>query len=107
MASVVMKHVIKLILKVSVVKNAAALNCRKKYSALQCQKRYWSDIPKSKIDSNAIKELDLDYESEDDEEEILTSGPSGPEYGGPTKGGKLPEPTRYGDWERNGRCTDF
>ena len=18
-----------------------------------------------------------------------------------------PEPTRYGDWERNGRCTDF
>ena len=25
------------------------------------------------------------------------------EFGGP--GG--PEPTRYGDWERNGRCTDF
>ncbi len=25
------------------------------------------------------------------------------EYGGP----KGPEPTRYGDWEKNGRCTDF
>lgn len=25
------------------------------------------------------------------------------EYGGPR--GK--EPTRYGDWERNGRCSDF
>jgi hypothetical protein len=25
------------------------------------------------------------------------------ETGGPTG----PEPTRYGDWERNGRCTDF
>ena len=25
------------------------------------------------------------------------------EIGGP----KGPEPTRYGDWERNGRCTDF
>ena len=25
------------------------------------------------------------------------------EYGGP--GG--PEPTRYGDWERKGRCVDF
>lgn len=25
------------------------------------------------------------------------------EIGGPTG----PEPTRYGDWERNGRCTDF
>lgn len=26
-----------------------------------------------------------------------------PEIGGP----KGPEPTRYGDWEQNGRCTDF
>jgi hypothetical protein len=25
------------------------------------------------------------------------------EIGGPAG----PEPTRYGDWERNGRCTDF
>ena len=25
------------------------------------------------------------------------------EFGGP----KGPEPTRYGDWERNGRCYDF
>lgn len=25
------------------------------------------------------------------------------EVGGP----KGPEPTRYGDWERNGRCSDF
>ena len=33
-------------------------------------------------------------------------GPAAPkprEIGGP----KGPEPTRYGDWERNGRCTDF
>ena len=28
----------------------------------------------------------------------------GKEYGFRVKG---PEPTRYGDWERNGRCTDF
>lgn len=27
-----------------------------------------------------------------------------PEEFGGTKG---PEPTRYGDWEHNGRCTDF
>lgn len=25
------------------------------------------------------------------------------EIGGP----KAPEPTRYGDWEKNGRCSDF
>lgn len=24
-----------------------------------------------------------------------------------TGGQKGPEPTRYGDWEKNGRCTDF
>jgi hypothetical protein len=29
------------------------------------------------------------------------------EWGGPRRGGRLPEPTRFGDWERNGRCSDF
>jgi hypothetical protein len=29
--------------------------------------------------------------------------PTVPEIGGP----KGPEPTRYGDWEKGGRCTDF
>ncbi len=31
------------------------------------------------------------------------SAPRPPEIGGPAG----PEPTRYGDWERNGRCIDF
>ena len=34
-----------------------------------------------------------------------------PETGSPvveeTGGRKGPEPTRYGDWEKNGRCIDF
>lgn len=30
-------------------------------------------------------------------------GPRPPEVGGR----KGPEPTRYGDWEKNGRCIDF
>ena len=29
--------------------------------------------------------------------------PTVPEIGGP----QGPEPTRYGDWEKGGRCTDF
>jgi hypothetical protein len=29
--------------------------------------------------------------------------PAVPEIGGPTG----PEPTRFGDWEKGGRCTDF
>jgi hypothetical protein len=32
-----------------------------------------------------------------------TQTPRVPEIGG----AKGPEPTRYGDWEHNGRCTDF
>lgn len=31
------------------------------------------------------------------------AAPKPREVGGPTG----PEPTRYGDWERKGRCTDF
>lgn len=29
------------------------------------------------------------------------------EWGGPRRGGRFSEPTRFGDWERKGRCTDF
>jgi len=30
------------------------------------------------------------------------------EWGGPTRGGTRPEPTRFGDWaDGKGRCTDF
>ena len=49
---------------------------------------------------------DLD-DDDDEEEDTVAIGPSGTEYGGPTRGGKLKEPTRYGDWERKGRCSDF
>ncbi|ETO64225.1 hypothetical protein F442_18014 [Phytophthora nicotianae P10297] len=55
--------------------------------------------------SNDLDDLeDLD---DDDAEETVVIGPSGAEYGGPTRGGKLKEPTRFGDWERKGRCSDF
>jgi len=52
-------------------------------------------------------------EDEDDFEDMFVdSHPSlglgsKKEWGGPTRGGKLAEPTRFGDWERKGRCSDF
>lgn len=46
-------------------------------------------------------------EEEDELEEMFIQGPSGLEWGGPTRGGRRPEPTRYGDWERKGRVSDF
>ena len=33
--------------------------------------------------------------------------PVAPELPAETGGRKGPEPTRYGDWEKNGRCIDF
>jgi len=43
--------------------------------------------------------------SDSDEEQLPDSDEDQPvkEFGGP----KGKEPTRYGDWEKNGRCIDF
>jgi hypothetical protein len=46
-------------------------------------------------------------EEEEELEDMWIMGPKGIEWGGPTRGGKHKEPTRFGDWERKGRCTDF
>ena len=37
----------------------------------------------------------------------LATGASGQEIPAEINGPKGPEPTRYGDWEQKGRCTDF
>ncbi|KAL3524403.1 hypothetical protein ACH5RR_017237 [Cinchona calisaya] len=41
-------------------------------------------------------------EKDDDDDDVDVTKETG-EVGGP----RGPEPTRYGDWERNGRCYDF
>lgn len=61
---------------------------------------------------------DVDSDDDDDDgmeqEEMFVDAYKSPsfdhgeqEWGGPRRGGRLPEPTRYGDWERKGRCSDF
>ncbi|KAB1199729.1 UPF0369 protein C6orf57 [Morella rubra] len=42
-----------------------------------------------------------EVEEEDDNDDSVNKATG--EIGGP----RGPEPTRYGDWERNGRCSDF
>lgn len=51
------------------------------------------------------KVIDGDRESDEDEEDgdSLDINKETGEIGGP----KGPEPTRFGDWEKNGRCSDF
>lgn len=41
--------------------------------------------------------------SKDNKEKTVKSTEAAAETGGP----QGPEPTRYGDWERKGRCVDF
>ncbi|OMO88404.1 hypothetical protein CCACVL1_08408 [Corchorus capsularis] len=50
----------------------------------------------------SVKEK-LEIENEEEEEDGDHVNKETGEVGGP----KGPEPTRYGDWERNGRCYDF
>ena len=55
---------------------------------------------------------DVEEEEEEQEEMFVVADPvlkmgNIREWGGPRRGGTLAEPTRFGDWERKGRCTDF
>ena len=52
------------------------------------------------------KELDVDEDNEYEDMFVKTAFQN-MEWGGPLRGGRMPEPTRFGDWERKGRCTDY
>ena len=51
--------------------------------------------------------VDAELDDDDDMEDMFVDTSMGKEWGGPTRGGRMPEPTRFGDWERKGRATDF
>jgi hypothetical protein len=70
----------------------------------------------SKPTDSACGTVDPDDDDDDDDDDYMedmfvdphvTFHHAGKEWGGPTRGGRLPEPTRFGDWERKGRCSDF
>lgn len=72
------------------------------------------DSDQDKIIKEACGDInDDDSDDEEMEQEEMFVDPyesfqhKGKEWGGPRRGGRFPEPTRYGDWERKGRCTDF
>lgn len=60
--------------------------------------------PKKEVDDKCGP---LPAEEDDLSDMVQMVDPGTQEWGGPTKGGSMPEPTRFGDWERKGRCTDF
>ncbi len=57
------------------------------------------------LTSTSISKSALETQAKPASTEKKTENPKKPtpEIGGP----EGPEPTRYGDWERNGRCVDF
>lgn len=65
-----------------------------------------------KVVLSACGDIDSDGDDEDEQEEMFVEAHESfehkmVEWGGPRRGGRLPEPTRFGDWERKGRCSDF
>ena len=57
-----------------------------------------------------VKDTPADVESPAPRDSGETPAESAPANGGKVReigGPKGPEPTRYGDWERKGRCIDF
>ena len=59
--------------------------------------------PDMKADTAQLKELKQAKLQIPKKQHVLATETAPKETGGP----KGPEPTRYGDWENNGRCTDF
>ena len=68
-----------------------------------------SFFDKEQVSNSNTTDTALNNDDDDDEdmEEMFVEGPAGIEWGGPTRGGARPEPTRFGDWERKGRASDF
>mgnify|MGYP001354929650 FL=1 len=88
-----------------------------KRTLITCTKINSQNISNAIINSNKlVKELskpleiknNYDEEDEDEYEEMFVKTEfNNIEWGGPLRGGRMPEPTRFGDWERKGRCTDY
>jgi len=60
-----------------------------------------NDVNASNVDEDGMEQEDMFVEADP------SLGHSTVEWGGPRRGGRFSEPTRFGDWERKGRCTDF
>jgi len=59
--------------------------------------------PTEKVDAKREAELKAEQAGEAVRQEAIERGEQPQEIGGP----KGLEPTRYGDWEKSGRCVDF
>lgn len=99
-------------LGLSYVKTESSLNSASRLICsstprFQTQEQQQDDIKGQKAPIQEVKiehqsQRESDDEGNADDDSIHVNENTG-EIGGP----RGPEPTRYGDWERNGRCSDF
>eukprot|EP00252_Welwitschia_mirabilis_P013648 TRINITY_DN30004_c0_g1_i1.p1 TRINITY_DN30004_c0_g1~~TRINITY_DN30004_c0_g1_i1.p1 ORF type:complete len:114 (-),score=13.72 TRINITY_DN30004_c0_g1_i1:236-577(-) len=61
------------------------------------------DLKENQGNAQKTERLQIKEDGEEEENNGEYVNPVTGERGGP----KGPEPTRYGDWERGGRCSDF
>lgn len=59
--------------------------------------------PTETVDSKRNAEMKAEAAGDAQRAKALEAGEEAPEIGGP----KGLEPTRFGDWEKSGRCVDF
>ena len=83
-------------------------------SLTTCNKINSTNIASAVTNSNMLldklpdkKNIDDGDDDEEYEEMFVKTNFNNIEWGGPLRGGRMPEPTRFGDWERKGRCTDY
>ena len=62
------------------------------------KKNTFIDAAEPKVKKSRSGNVDVNGEATADPEKKMPAETNGP---------KGPEPTRYGDWEQKGRCTDF
>jgi len=67
------------------------------------QPRFTEHRPETNAPIAAANSAEIAAETKPDATPAAPAKKSPKEIGGP----KGPEPTRYGDWERDGRCVDF
>lgn len=76
--------------------------CRRAARSM-CDRPPKASSPKQKVDKNEHKTSSKKNDNDKPEEVGDYVNPVTGEIGGP----KGPEPTRYGDWEKKGRVSDF
>ena len=82
------------------------------FHTYDCHSRVYIEISAPKGCALTPEELAMQDEDEEEVEEMFVEPhpllqTTLLEWGGPRRGGRLEEPTRFGDWERKGRCSDF